>query len=85
VTDAPNFSLHSATVWNGTESVLVWDDRRFEGRNGSDVRLFGQRVGFDGKAIGGNMPLTQQGTLAEISLHRARRDEGRRRVRIPSG
>jgi Putative metal-binding motif len=65
VTNAPNFSVHSVTVWNGVESVLVWDDRRFETRTGNDVRLFGQRIAFDGSLIGGNIPLTMQGTLAE--------------------
>jgi hypothetical protein len=65
VTDAPNFSLHSSMVWNGVESVLVWDDRRFEKQGGDDVRLFGQRVSFDGKANGGNIALTPAGTLAE--------------------
>jgi Putative metal-binding motif len=65
VTDAPNFSLHSSAVWNGVESILVWDDRRFEQRGGNDARLFGQRIGFDGNLIGANVPLTPQGTLAE--------------------
>jgi hypothetical protein len=65
LSSAPNFSLHSVMVWNGVESVVVWDDRRFEGRGGDDVRLFGQRVDFNGKTIGGNVPLTQPGTLAE--------------------
>jgi hypothetical protein len=66
VTNAPNFSLNSVTVWNGVESVLVWDDRRFEGNTGDDVRLFGQRVDFDGNAVGGNVQLTKPGTLAEF-------------------
>jgi hypothetical protein len=65
ISDAPNFSLHSTTVWNGSESIIVWDDRRFETRTQDDVRLFGQRVNFDGKAEGGNVPLTAQGTFAE--------------------
>ena len=65
VTNAPNFSLHSSMVWNGLESVLVWDDRRFESRSNDDVRVFGQRVDFDGKLIGGNVQLTGPGTLAE--------------------
>jgi len=64
VTNAPNFSLNSSTVWNGTETVTVWDDRRFE-HGSNDVRLFGQRVDFDGKLIGDNVQLTPAGTLAE--------------------
>ncbi|HTA88161.1 MAG TPA: putative metal-binding motif-containing protein [Polyangiaceae bacterium] len=65
ITNAPNFSLNSVMVWNGIESLVVWDDRRFEGPGGNDVRLFGQRIGFDGSAVGGNVQLTPQGTLAE--------------------
>jgi len=65
VTTAPNFSLNSSTVWNGSETVTVWDDRRFERGSGDDVRLFGQRIDFDGKLIGGNIQLTPGGTLAE--------------------
>ena len=65
VTNAPNFSLNSSTVWNGTESLLVWDDRRFDNTAADDVRLFGQRIDFDGNLVGGNVELTPAGTLAE--------------------
>jgi len=65
VTRAPNFSLDPVTVWNGTESLLVWDDRRTECRQCDDIRLFGQRIAFDGSLIGDNVALTGQGTLAE--------------------
>ena len=65
VTRAPNFSLDPAQVWNGSETLLVWDDRRAERRDSNDIRVFGQRVAFDGSLVGGNVPLTSAGTLAE--------------------
>jgi hypothetical protein len=65
VTRAPNFSLDSALVWNGTESLIVWDDRRFDQGTMADVRLFGQRVAFDGSLIGSNIELTAAGVQAE--------------------
>lgn len=66
VTNAPNFSLGATLAWNGKETILVWDDRRTE-RSGAteDIRLYGQRVAFDGSLIGENIPLTPAGTLAE--------------------
>jgi hypothetical protein len=75
VTDAPDFSLHSALVWNGTESLLVWDDRRFDANAPGDVRLFGQRVAFDGTLVGGNIQLTDGTAPAEhpgLALGQAR-------------
>jgi len=75
VTNAPNFSLGAALAWNGKETLLVWDDRRTEGRQGEDIRLFGQRIAFDGSLIGDNIALTPAGTLAEqpsIALSKAR-------------
>jgi len=65
ITRAPDFSLDPVMAWNGSESLLVWDDRRNEDRRGDDIRLFGQRVAFDGSLIGGNVELTGAGTLAE--------------------
>jgi hypothetical protein len=58
VTNAPDFSLNSVPVWNGSQTLLVWDDRRFSTRSSDDVRLFGQLVAFDGSLVGGNIPLT---------------------------
>jgi len=58
VTDAPDFSLNSVPVWNGSQTLLVWDDRRFSTRGSDDVRLFGQLLAFDGSLVGGNILLT---------------------------
>jgi len=65
ITRAPSFSLDVVLVWNGKETLLVWDDRRAEVGRGEDIRLFGQRIAFDGSPIGDNVPLTSAGTLAE--------------------
>ena len=65
VTHAPNFSVDPVTAWNGSESILVWDDQRNQIRGGDDVRLYGQRVAFDGSLIGDNVQLTPDGTKAE--------------------
>ncbi len=64
VTNATNFSLNSAFAWNGSETLLVWDDRRFEDQ-APDTRIFGQRVAFDGSLLGSNIQLTDPGTQAE--------------------
>jgi hypothetical protein len=65
VTEAPNFSSNPALVWNGTESLLVWDDRRTNQTRTDPPSLFGQRVAFDGTLIGSNVQLTDLGTAAE--------------------
>ena len=39
-------------------------------RAGDDIRLFGQRIAFDGSLIGDNVALTSAGTLAEIPASR---------------
>jgi len=64
VTKAASFSLNSVLAWNGTETLLVWDDRRFE-QQAPDTRIFGQRVSFDGALVGGNIELTGAGIQAE--------------------
>jgi len=64
LTNALGFSLAPALAWNGSESLVVWDDFRFEDHD-TDVRLFGQRVSFDGQPIGGNVMLTPRGVVAE--------------------
>ena len=62
ITIAPGFSLHPHLIWNGVEYILVWDDRR----NGlNQNRLYGQRIGVDGKLIGGNIELSPAGQNAE--------------------
>ena len=65
ITRAPNKSLNPVVAWNGTESLLVWDDRRGETRQVEGIRLFGQRVALDGSLIGANVSLISEGTLAE--------------------
>jgi len=67
VTRAPEFSLRPDMVWNGSEFILVWDDRR-EGDDSS--RIFAQRIDKDGKLVGGNVPLTpasENGDSARIA------------------
>src|SRR6478609_11108405 len=67
VTRAPNFSTDPVLAWNGSEAILVWDDRRNDARQSAvdDVRLYGQRVAFDGSLVGGNIALTSDGIFAE--------------------
>lgn len=66
LTRARGFSLGPSIVWNGTESLVVWHDRRFSGGSTlGDSRLFGQRVAFDGTLVGDNIELTSGGTRAE--------------------
>ena len=66
VTQAPKFSLDPSLVWNGQEWILVWDDTRNEPRQGgNDVRLYGQRIAFDGSLVGGNVALTGADIKAE--------------------
>ncbi len=75
VTNARSFSTNPVLIWNGSETLLVWDDRRFD-QNGTDApRLFGQRVAFDGTLTGDNLELTAAGIAAEnpgIALGRSR-------------
>jgi len=75
VSRATDFSLNPVVAWNGSESLLVWDDSRDDTRQTDDVRLFGQRIALDGSLIGENIALTGAGTLAEypgIALGRTR-------------
>jgi len=65
VSRAPKFSIDPVLAWNGSESIVVWDDSRNEGRGGDDVRLYGQRIAFDGSLIGQDIALTGADTLAE--------------------
>ena len=57
VTHGRNFSVNASLVWNGSESLLVWDDRRFNGQFGDAPVIFGQRVAFDGTLVGDNVQL----------------------------
>ena len=65
VTNANGFSLHPDVIWNGSEFLLVWDDRR----NGpSDYRIYGQRISVDGALIGENQQLTLPAWNAELPV-----------------
>jgi hypothetical protein len=63
LSNADDFSLHPRVLYNRSEFVVIWDDRRFA----SDPRLFGQRVGTAGDLIGGNVQLTPEMTRAEFA------------------
>ncbi|MEB2311092.1 MAG: putative metal-binding motif-containing protein [Sorangiineae bacterium] len=60
LTDAGNFSLHPAVVWNGVEFLVVWDDRR-----DGVASIYGQRVDVDGNKVGGNVAVSSTGIAAE--------------------
>lgn len=65
VTQAPKFSENPVLAWNGKESILVWDDSRNDTAQRNDVRLYGQRITFDGSLMGGNLALTGADIRAE--------------------
>jgi len=64
VTRADKFSLRPSVLWTGAETLLIWDDRRFEAA-GDASAIFGQRVSIDGKLVGENLRLSPQGVRAE--------------------
>jgi hypothetical protein len=64
VTSADDFSLRPSLLWTGAESLLVWDDRRFEG-SGDESVLFGQRIAANGQLLGANLRLSPDGLSAE--------------------
>jgi putative metal-binding protein len=64
ITNADDYSLRPSVLWTGAEGLLIWDDRRFEGSGDGSV-IFGQRVSFDGRLIGGNLRLSPPGVRAE--------------------
>lgn len=64
VTNADDFSLRPALVWTGMESLVVWDDRRFEG-TGDASAIFGQRISLEGQLLGANSRLTPSGAFGE--------------------
>lgn len=69
VTDAPQFSLNPKIVWNQSEYLLVWDDRRAEqpGASRQDLaRVYAQRVTADGMLLGQNRLLTPEDPIAEF-------------------
>ncbi|HEY6081609.1 MAG TPA: MopE-related protein [Polyangiaceae bacterium] len=64
LTEADDFSLNPSLVWTGTEALIVWDDRRFEG-DMDGAAIMGQRLSSEGKPIGGNVRLTPPGVRGE--------------------
>lgn len=74
VTNAEEFSLRPSIVWTGAESLVVWEDHRFEA-NGEESVLFGQRISPDGELIAANQRLSPPGLHAE-GAHMALSDGG---------
>lgn len=64
VTNADDYSLRPSVLWTGAETLLVWDDRRFEGQADASA-LFGQRIAADGALLGANVRLSPSGVRAE--------------------
>lgn len=64
VTSADDFSLRPSLLWTGMESLLIWDDRRFEG-GGDESVLFGQRISADGQLLGANVRISPDGLRGE--------------------
>jgi hypothetical protein len=63
VTNAPKFSLRPDLLWDGTEYVVAWSDRREGDAAG---RVFGQRIDAGGRLVGGNVPLTPVGEDVDV-------------------
>ncbi len=64
LTSAAEMSLRPELLWTGTEGLVLWEDRRFEG-SGDSSSIFGQRVDLDGESIGGNERLSPSGVYAQ--------------------
>lgn len=65
VTNADGYSLRPSVLWTGAETLLVWDDRRFERQGGEASVVFGQRVSIEGQLIGANVRISPAGVRAE--------------------
>jgi len=62
VTDAGGFSILPDLVWDGSEFVVAWSDKREGDGNGF---VFAQRIDADGKLVGKNVSLTPNGADAD--------------------
>ncbi|MFO7178407.1 MAG: putative metal-binding motif-containing protein [Pseudomonadota bacterium] len=77
LTEAAGFSLNPAIVWNRSEYVVIWDDRRDEGALGGEApRLYAQRLGADGRLLGGNVLLSEEAGLEYPTLAQGTRRLG---------
>lgn len=68
ITDAPFKSLHPALAWNGSEYLVVWDDRRAEQQasGGGDLaQIHAQRLDANGAPLGRNVRLSTNEPVAE--------------------
>jgi hypothetical protein len=63
VSNDAKFSLNPSLVYDNSDFVVVWDDRRDE-RGGEGSRIYGQLISPDGELLGENLRLTEdeQGT-----------------------
>lgn len=67
VSDAPGFSLNPRILWNQSEYLLIWDDRRAERAGQGDLaRIYGQRIASSGARLGDNVLLTPNDPIAEF-------------------
>jgi len=77
LSDAVGFSLHPTLVWNRSEYVVVWDDRRDEGALGGEApRLYAQRLDTDGRLVGDNLLISDEVGLEYPVLARGARRLG---------
>ncbi len=65
LTFAEGFSINPSLAWTGTEFVVVWQDDGMGARGNNEV--FGQRIDLEGRPIGGNVRLVDEGGADQTS------------------